>query len=391
MVNKRRVAIFSVSIPSTTFIDNLITGLAGKNLDLFVLGRIEGKINYPTHVRVLRTFKNDFYTFINVIKHSLLLLFSRPVILFRLWKNVLKKNSFRGTVFKLGFYLPLVREKIQLLHIQWATHLSAFEELMDNTDIRVILSFRGSLINSAPLINNAIANSYKKLFPKCYRFHSVSGSMIPIAVKFGADERKISVIYTSLNNAMENAILKRGSLHTPLELLAVGRFDWTKGYEYLIDSLASLKKQNFNVRFTLVASGEVPDHIKLQIIQLELSEYLTVINGLPHHQVIDRIRSSDILVVSSVVEGIANVALEAMAVGTIVITTDCGGMNELVNDNENGFIVPIRNTAALTEKIKAVAGFPVAELETIREKAKNTIMTKFTRQRMIDEFEKLYF
>ena len=51
------------------------------------------------------------------------------------------------------------------------------------------------------------------------------------------------------------------------------------------------------------------------------------------------IKNADILLLSSVEEGIANVVLEAMALGTLVVSTECGGMNEVIKNNENGFLV----------------------------------------------------
>jgi len=390
MAIKNRIAIFSGAIPSTTFIENLITGIAEKDFQLFILGRIEGKTNYPLNVHLLPTYKSEYLTLLNVIKLSFLLFFSRPVFLLRLYKNVLRKNPIRRVLIKLGFFLPLIRSKIEILHIQWTTHLATFEELKEVTNIKMIVSLRGSHTNYSPFIDPEIAACYVRLFPKCNRFHSVSNAMVPKAVKYGAEAYKIKVIYTSVDKSTEEASLKTGNLHTPLELIAVGRFEWTKGYDYLIDALALLKSQGFDFRFYLVAAGKIPDEIKFQLFQYGLNDQVVIINGLDHDQTLVKIRNSDILLLPSVEEGIANVAVEAMALGTIVISTNCGGMEELIDDGINGFIVPIRNINAMAEKIIMVKELTRIAIDEIRKEAKNKVKSQFSRQRMICEFVKLY-
>ena len=49
-------------------------------------------------------------------------------------------------------------------------------------------------------------------------------------------------------------------------------------------------------------------------------------------------RESDCLILPSVQEGISNVVLESMAIGLPIISSDCGGMKEIINDGRNGFL-----------------------------------------------------
>jgi glycosyltransferase involved in cell wall biosynthesis len=71
----------------------------------------------------------------------------------------------------------------------------------------------------------------------------------------------------------------------------------------------------------------------------------------PHAEVLRLMRSCDVLVLPSIVEGRALVQQEAMACGLPVIATRNAGADDLITDGETGFLVPIRSPAALAEKI----------------------------------------
>ena len=94
-------------------------------------------------------------------------------------------------------------------------------------------------------------------------------------------------------------------------------------------------------------------------------------------------------VLSSLSEGISNAALEAMACGLPVVTTDCGGMREAIRDGVEGFVVPMRDPDAI-----AVALVRVASDEGLRQRigqaARQRIVEAFSIERQIRAFQALY-
>jgi glycosyltransferase involved in cell wall biosynthesis len=69
-------------------------------------------------------------------------------------------------------------------------------------------------------------------------------------------------------------------------------------------------------------------------------------------------RSCDVLVLPSIVEGRALVQQEAMACGLPVISTHNAGAEDLLEDGAAGFLVPIRSPQAIAEKLERLAGNP---------------------------------
>jgi colanic acid/amylovoran biosynthesis glycosyltransferase len=124
--------------------------------------------------------------------------------------------------------------------------------------------------------------------------------------------------------------------------------------------------------------------------QLELEQHITLIGAMPQEDLIETLKSYDVLLLSSVEEGIANVVLEAMAVGLAVISTDCGGMAEVVGHKGTGWLVPVRDPQAIADAIVEVSETSELELQHITQNAHQFVKTHFNAEDGIRRFHELY-
>ena len=100
----------------------------------------------------------------------------------------------------------------------------------------------------------------------------------------------------------------------------------------------------------------------------------------------DLLAAMDIVVQSSRREGMAQATLEAMAAGRAVVSTATVGAGEAIEDGVSGFIVPVRDSNALADRLVALALDP-ARRRALGEAARQRIAERFTTAHMLDRCE----
>jgi len=85
---------------------------------------------------------------------------------------------------------------------------------------------------------------------------------------------------------------------------------------------------------------------------------------------LDFYRRADIFATATTWEGMPNTVLEAMACGLPVVGTDAPGMNQLVTDNRNGFLVPVKDSARLADRLRRLVDNPAERARMGRESRK---------------------
>jgi len=129
----------------------------------------------------------------------------------------------------------------------------------------------------------------------------------------------------------------------------IGRFFPLKGHEYLIKAAPEVVNVFPNVKFLLVGDGILREKLQLEIGKLGLEDRF-IFTGLVDQKDIPLLISvMDILVHTSLREGLARVLPQAIACGKPVISFDIDGAGEVVIPGETGSIVPARDVSALSK------------------------------------------
>jgi phosphatidyl-myo-inositol dimannoside synthase len=146
-------------------------------------------------------------------------------------------------------------------------------------------------------------------------------------------------------------------------VLGLGRFVHWKGFDVLIDAVAQVTASAPDVRLVFAGDGDLRDELMLRVRARELESCVTFAGMVLRDEVPAFLAAADVVAVPSVhyqgyVDGLPNVALEAMASAKPVVATRVGGLPQVIRDGDNGFLVEERDVAGLATAILTLAHDP---------------------------------
>jgi glycosyltransferase involved in cell wall biosynthesis len=145
-------------------------------------------------------------------------------------------------------------------------------------------------------------------------------------------------------------------------IVAAGQLEPWKGFSDLVAAIAELARRGRDVRLIILGEGSLRSEIEDQVGRLGLANTVrlpgTADNPLKYF------RHADLFVLSSTVEGMPNVLVEAMMCGCTVVATDCPtGPRELLQDGRFGYLVPVGDANAIASGIELALDRPIAAEE----------------------------
>lgn len=382
-----KIAIYSGEIPSTTFIERLIRGVSDSGAEVFLFGALHNQPTYNFPGKVIGYRHNRFSKFWHLLQFTVLLsLFKRHKK--KRLDSYLKEQQLTDLYTKVKFY-PVLWYQPDVFHIQWAKGLDDWMWVQD-FGMKLVLSLRGAHINYSPIADPALADMYRKYFPKVDEFHAVSEAIGLEAQKYGAIASRIHTVHSGLDlKSLTTIDTKISPKNKVFKIISVGRPHWIKGYTYALDACKLLKDAGFEFEYTIVGGADDIEY-QYQIHDLGLENQVQLLGQQDFQKVQTLIQKSNLLLMPSLQEGIANVVLEAMALGTLVLSTDCGGMAEVIIHDVNGFLVPIRDSQAITDAILRIQKLTAAEMLTIKERAQAKIKEQHTEEAMVKRMLEVY-
>ncbi len=235
---------------------------------------------------------------------------------------------------------------------------------------------------------------YRLTDPLCEHTTNVSQVAVDRYIQVGvAPKNKISLLRNGIDvsrfasrpgiRADTRQSLKLGNTFT---YLAVGRLDDQKDFSTMLRAFALSKDKQSK----LLIVGEGPHLEMLQDFTQELKlesrvQFLGVRSDVP-----DLMQAADAYLMSSVMEGLPMVLLEAAASGLPIITTDVGGNREIVLEGENGFLVPHSNPEALAKAIQTLTKTNLKEREIMGKRGRKYVKETYDLNTIVDAWEQLY-
>ncbi|MFQ5588095.1 MAG: glycosyltransferase [Nitrospiria bacterium] len=157
-----------------------------------------------------------------------------------------------------------------------------------------------------------------------------------------------------LYNGMDlNGLCPKADEKEPKLFVSVGRLVRKKGFQYLIAACKQLKNIGKSFRCVIIGEGEERRELEALLAEDNLEKEVRLVGAKPQGEVLNMIRRATAFVLPCIVtedgdrDALPTVILEAMALGTPVISTNIVGIPEMISNGVSGLLVPEKDTRGL--------------------------------------------
>lgn len=204
---------------------------------------------------------------------------------------------------------------------------------------------------------------------------------------------KVCVIYNGVPtlNVTHGRAGVRKKLGIPEDakvLASAGRLSPEKGFDDLLYALQTVCARRDDVCLLILGQGEQEQKLKGLSVQLGIEPRVKFLGEQPC--IAAALAASDLFVLASKYEGLPNSILEALQLELPVVATAVGGVPEVIQDGITGVLVMPGDRQALADKILWLLQRP-AEGRRLARLGKSVVQTRFGLERMVREYENLYF
>ncbi len=264
-------------------------------------------------------------------------------------------------------YIRRERPEAILSALDHANVVTIWARKLSRVRCRVVVSVCSTLsraiAHDADLRGRLIPNLIGIFYPWADEVVTVSSGVADdLAKTTGLQRERIQVIYNPVvtpdliekaKESLENPWFAPGE---PPVILSVGRLTKAKDHPTLIRAFARVRREH-SARLMILGEGEDRPKLEALIRELDLEEDVSL-PGFVDNPYAYMARAS-VFVLSSAWEGLPSVLIEAMAVGTPVVSTDCpSGPAEILEGGQWGRLVPVGDVEEMAAAIIATLNDP---------------------------------
>lgn len=242
-------------------------------------------------------------------------------------------------------------------------------------------------------LKGAVQNWLRDFIRKCQHIVIPSESMKEILKRDYRLQDKYTVIPTGIDlepyqSADGNELRAREGWEDDKVMISTGRLAPEKNWKILLQAAAKVYRDHPDLRVVLIGEGPEKEALRDLAAELGLVDRVTFTGELRFDEVVTYLKAADLFGFASVTETQGLVTMEAMAAGLPVVAVDASGTRDIVDNGEQGFLVP-NDADALAASMKQLVDSP----EKMRrfsiqamEKAK-TLDAKKMAGKLIDVYE----
>lgn len=220
-----------------------------------------------------------------------------------------------GSTFRKGYYIRFLkkRNKKIILHVHGAEYLVFFEKLGEKKK-----SIVKNIWNNCDIVI-VLSEEWKTQFEQLFNHKNI------IIINNGIDTEQYKNGKCNIENFRNN-------------FLFLGRLGKRKGTYDIISAVERVVNKYPDIVVYMAGDGDI-DEVKSLILQKNLNRHIKVVGWINFEQKIDLFKKNATILLPSYNEGLPMALLEGMAAGKAIITTNVGGIPELVINGDNGLVL----------------------------------------------------
>jgi glycosyltransferase involved in cell wall biosynthesis len=168
---------------------------------------------------------------------------------------------------------------------------------------------------------------------------------------------------------------------------AISRLEPVKGIDIILKAAAKVINTHDDIMFFILGDGSLKNDLLGYVKENSLGEHIHFLGV--KNNIIDYIKSFDILVQSSFQEGLPLALIEALSQGLPIIGTDIPGTDEVVIHNFNGILIPPGNADELEKAILKIKENPAFH-SALKDNAKISFSGKFDKENYFSKHLSVY-
>lgn len=186
-------------------------------------------------------------------------------------------------------------------------------------------------------------------------------------------ENKLSTIHNGIDTDLD--IKKEDNDTNIVKIVSIGELHKNKGFYYALLTINQLKEKIKDFKYVIYSfGGDEKSGLEKMLLDLNLDNYVDIL--IIKEAANKYLQNFDIYFMPSIKEGLPYVLLEAGLNGLPIVASDTGGINEIVDNYKNGFLI----------KPKDINGFELALERLILDKSLRKEFGEYSRDKILNKF-----
>lgn len=212
----------------------------------------------------------------------------------------------------------------------------------------------------------------------------------------GLPESRVEVIYNGIDldrtparDSAAQAFVRSefGFSTSDFVVIQIARLHELKDHETALRTMALVCREVPHARFLIVGDGECRPHIEKLIEELQLEHHVVLAGS--RNDVPELLNAADMFLMTSISEGIPLTLIEAMAAGIPIVSTNVGGIPEMIEHEVSGYLHAAKDVQGLANSCILLAR-DLEQRHRVAVNGQKTAIAQFSFRSMVDQYRQVY-